>query len=317
MIVPGSCGMIAVIIVDYHSEVLTRRALASLVALGRDDLRFTVVDNGAADGIESLEADFPGLAVLRPGSNRGFAAGCNLGMEQATRDGADFFLLLNPDTRAESDFIAPMHNALLDNAELAIAGPTIIEDDEERQVTDGGGIVNWWTGDARGVTGRRMQARDTYVEVPFATGAAMLIRAQAAVEIGPMDEGYFLYFEDTDYCQAFLKAGWKIGYIPGAELLHATSSVSGRKSQPYLYYFARNRIRFMRRCGRWHHRLIFTLFNSFVRLPVMLVLYGILRRRPLAALAIWRGFVDGLRGREGPAPDQVLFRSSAAASDSR
>jgi GT2 family glycosyltransferase len=306
MVVAGGNGMIAVIIVDYHSEVLTRRALSSLVALGRDDLSFIVVDNGAASRIDCLEGEFHGLRVLRPGRNEGFAAGCNLGMAEALHEGADYFLLLNPDTRAEGDFVGPMLKTLQQNSEVAVVGPTIVEDDEVREVTDGGGIVNWWTGDARGVTGRRMQADGSYVEVPFTTGAAMLIRAQAAAEVGPMDEGYFLYFEDTDYCQAFLKAGWKIGYVPEAELLHATSSVAGRKSEPYLYYFARNRIRFMRRCGGWHHRLVFTLFNSFVRLPVMLVLYGIVRRRPLAALAIWRGFVDGLRGRSGPAPLQSV-----------
>lgn len=292
--------MIAVVIVDYHSESLTRQALASLVSLARSDLRFIVVDNGTSIGVDSLQIDIPNLAVLRPGSNRGFAAGCNLGMEKAIAEGADFCLLLNPDTKAESDFIAPMLEVLDQNPELAVAAPTIIEDDENRGITDGGGVVNWWAGSPKGVIGRRMRAAGPYVEVPFATGAAMLVRLKAAAEVGPMDEGYFLYFEDADYCQAFLQAGWKIGYIPEAELLHATSSVAGRKSEPYLYYFARNRIRFMRRWGRWHHRVVFTLFNSFVRLPAMLVLYGVVRRRPKAALSIWRGFVDGISCQTGP-----------------
>lgn len=297
--------MIAVVIVDFLSEALTRRALASLVKLGRNDLRFIIVDNGSSMDAAAMMAEFPDLTVLQPGANAGFAAGCNLGIRRAIEDDAEFCLLLNPDTRSESDFIEPMINAMRHDATLGIASPTVLEDDGSDRITDGGGTVNWWAGSPKGVVGRRLSGPGPYVAVPFATGAAMLIRCQAAVDAGPMDEGYFLYFEDADYCQLFLRKGWKIGYLPQAELRHATSSVAGRRSAPYLYYFARNRIRFMRRWGRWHHCLAFAVFNGLVRLPAMLVLYGLIRRRPGAAAAIARGFIDGLLGRSGPAPVQA------------
>jgi len=297
--------MIAVVIVDFHSEALTRRAVASLVKLGRGDLRFIIVDNGSAMDAAAMGADFAELTVLQTGMNAGFAAGCNLGLRRAVEDGAEYCLLLNPDTRAETDFIEPMVDAMRRDPSLGIASPTILEDDGSDRITDGGGTVNWWAGSPKGIVGRRLHGPDPHVDVPFATGAAMLLRCRAAVGVGPMDEGYFLYFEDADYCQLFLRKGWKIGYVPQAELRHATSSVAGRRSAVYLYYFARNRIRFMRRWGRWHHRLVFAMFNSFVRLPAMLVLYGVIRLRPGAAAAILRGFVDGLLGRSGPAPIHV------------
>lgn len=294
--------MIAVIIVDYCCEALTRAALGSLVRLGRDDLHFIVVDNGLSIDGSAMEHEFPGLSVLRPASNGGFAAGCNLGMAKAAEEGMAWYLLLNPDTRAESDFIEPMLTAMAGDPRLGIVAPTILEDDDERRVTDGGGVVNWWAGSPKGITGRRLQSDGPLVEVPFATGAAMLIRSEAVSQVGPMDEGYFLYFEDSDYCQAFIRRGWKIGYLPQAELLHATSSVAGRSSERYLYYFARNRMRFMRRWARWYHRLVFILFNSLVRLPAMIALYGLVRRRPAAAAAILRGFLDGIKGNSGPMP---------------
>lgn len=294
--------MIAVIIVDYHSGNLTRRALASLVTLGRDGLQFIVVDNGDSLDAARMEADFPHLTVLKPGRNLGFAGGCNLGMARALEYGAEYCLLLNPDTRAETDFIGPLLAAMEAEPRIGIAAPTILQDDQGRRVTDGGGLVNWWSGTARGVTDRRLRAEGAYLEVPFATGAAMLIRSEAIKQVGPMDEGYFLYYEDSDYCQAFIQKGWKIGYLPQAELLHATSSVSGRGSEPYLYYFARNRIRFVRRWARWYHRPVFILFNGLVRLPAMVALYGLIRRRPVAAVAIIRGFLDGIRGNSGPMP---------------
>lgn len=111
-----------------------------------------------------------------------------------------------------------------------------------------------------------------------------------------MDESYFLYFEDGDYCQAFLRAGWKIAYVPDAEILHETSSTTGVHSERYIYYFARNRVRFMRRWGRWPQWTVFLLFHTFLRLPGALVVFGVLRGRPRAALAFLTGWLDGMRG---------------------
>lgn len=292
--------MIAVVIVDYDSERLSRRCIDSVVALGRADLRFFVVDNGASVDAARLEADFPGLVVLSPGRNLGFAGGCNLGIARALEEDAAYCLLLNPDTRAETDFIAPLLAAMEADPRIGIASPTILEDDESRRVTDGGGVVNWWAGSPKGVMDRRLNADGPYLEVPFATGAAMLIRARAICEVGLMDEGYFLYYEDSDYCRAFVGKGWKIAYLPRAEVLHATSSVTGRSSGRYYYYFARNRIRFMRRWGRWYHRIVFSLFNTCVRLPVAVLLFGVVRGRPSRAMAYLRGFIDGMLGKSGP-----------------
>ncbi len=292
--------MIAVVIVDYDSERLTRRCIDSVIALGRDDLRFIVVDNDGSLDAARLEADVPGLAILRPGRNLGFAGGCNLGIARALEDGVAYCLLLNPDARAETDFIAPLLAAMEADPRVAIASPTVLEDDPGRRVTYGGGVVNWWAGSPKGVTGRRLRGAGACVEVPFATGAAMLVRMDAYRAAGPLDEGYFLYFEESDYCQVLRRAGWKIAYLPDAELLHATSSVTGRRSELYLYYFARNRIRFMRRWGCWRHRIVFTLFNTCARLPATILLYGVVRRMPRQALAFLRGFIDGLLGKAGP-----------------
>lgn len=285
--------MIAVIIVDYMCEALTRRAVASMRAMGRDDLRFYVVDNGQSIDAAGLESSFPGLAVIAPEANRGFAAGCNLGLRKALADGADWCLLLNPDAVAEQDFLAPMLAVMAAEPAIGMAGPTILEYGN-RRITHGGGAIDWWSGRPYGITDYRLGGESRWVEVPFATGAAMLLRASAAAGVGSMDESYFLYFEDADYCQAFLRAGWKIAYVPAAEILHETSSVAGHQSERFVYYFARNRILFMRRWGRWHHRVVFTLFHGFVRLPGAVIVFGVLRGRPKLALAFLRGWLDGM-----------------------
>jgi GT2 family glycosyltransferase len=289
--------MIGVIIVDYNSERFLRGCLNSLAALGRKDLAVIVVDNGGSIGAERLYEEFPGLTLLNPGANLGFAGGCNVGIEHALRKGFEYCLLLNPDTRADQDFIGPLLSAMETAGDIGMACPTILDDDEVGQIAYGGGGINWWIGRPYAVTGQRLQCDGPYLEVPFASGAAMLIRTEAIRQVGPMEEGYFLYFEDADYAQAFLRAGWKVVYIPSAAVRHAASSVTGYQSNGYIYYFARNRIRFMRRWASWPHWLIFLLFHTLVRLPGALIVFGLLRRRPGAAFAFLKGWAVGLAGR--------------------
>lgn len=289
--------MIAVVIVDYNSEDLTRACLNSLVALGRSDLGFIVVDNGGSLDVAGLEADFPGLSVIRSGENLGFAGGCNLGLARGREDDAGYCLLLNPDTVAEQDFLALLLSAMESDERIGMACPTLLDDDDVRDVGFGGGGINWWTGRPYAIRGRRLQGDDGIVPVPYATGAALLLRMAAVADVGPMDDGYFLYFEDADYAQAFLHAGWKVAYVPEAEILHAASSVTGFQSETYVRYFARNRILFMRRWGRWHHRVVFTLFHALVRLPGAMIVFGVLRGRPDLARAFLRGWLDGMSRR--------------------
>ncbi len=287
-------GKIAVIIVDYNSEALLRRCMASLAALGREDLVFIVVDNGGSLEAERLQADFPGVTVLRPGKNTGFAGGCNLGLRVALDADAAWCLLLNPDTRAEMDFIAPLLEAFEDDSRLGMACPTILNDSEAREFWFAGGEIDWWRGRPISITDARLRDRGGVQTVPWLTGCAMMLRPGAVRQVGLMDDRYFLYFEDTDYSRAFIGAGWRAAYVPRAEVLHKPSSTTGYQSKGYVYYFARNRILFMRRRGRWHHRVVFTLFHGFVRLPGAFVVFVLLRCRPDLALAFLRGWLAGM-----------------------
>jgi GT2 family glycosyltransferase len=289
--------MIGVVVVDFNSEPLTRKCLKSLIALGRRDLRFYVVDNGGRLDAEALASDFSGVTVLAPGTNLGFAGGYNVGIARAIADGAAYGLLMNPDAVAGHDFLAPMLAAMVADDRIGMACPTQLDD--SGRVVYGGAAMNWWSGRPRMIPGRRLRGRGAGIDVPFVSGAAALLRLSAVAEVGPMEESYFLYFEDTDYTQAFRRAGWRTVYVPESEVMHSGSGVIGFRSETYVYYIARNRIRFMRRWGRWHHRFVFTIFNTAVRLPAMLAMYGIARLQPALAGAQLRGYIDGMLGVEG------------------
>lgn len=292
----GQAARVCVVIVNYHAQDLVLRCLDSLATGFRDRLTCVVVDNSETADTGRIAAARPDTVILRPGANLGFAGGCNVGIAHALGDGADFILLLNPDARGEDDFLRPLVDVLTANPDLGVATPRILNDDDTRGVWYGGARMNWWTGGPKHLFTDAAGDR-TWLPVPFVSGCAMLLRAAAVRQVGPMDERYFLYFEDADYVQALRRAGWGAAYVPAARVLHAQSSVTGLHSPRYVYYFARNRIWFMRRWARRHHFLGFMAFNTLVRLPGALLVFGLLRRRPGLAVTFLRGFVHGLRGR--------------------
>jgi len=292
---------VAIVVVNYHSQELIGRLLDSLAAQVRLPYRVVVVDNSETPDTVLLEQRFPAVVVLRSEHNLGFAGGCNRGIDYALERDFSFILLLNPDTRAEDDFLSPLVQVLERYPAYGMVGPKIYADTPaapRSRIWNCGGKLNWWLG------GQRRLLPDAPPGVPvqpvsYLSGCALLLRSQAVREVGLMDERYFLYFEDLDYVQRFLRAGWRVGYVHGAELIHQVSATTTVHSPAYVYYFARNRVWFMRRWARRHHLAAFLLYTALLKMPAAWLYFGLLRRRPGLASTFCRGAWEGLSNSGG------------------
>lgn len=289
--------MILVIIVNYHSQPLVCACLDQLKSLRRKDLAYFVVDNSERPDIDSIRTRHPDARLHRPGVNRGFGGGCNIGLRYAIETKCDYALLLNPDVTIGNDFIAPLLVALESEPTAGMAGPVIFEDAAASRLWQGVGRIAWWLGGPVR-RGRTIPRAKRPVEVPFLSGCAMMIRVEALGRTGLMDESYFLYFEDTDFCLRFLKSGWKVLLVPGSILLHAQSSIIGRNSGLQVYCLSRNRIWLVRRWASSLHSIVFLIFNLLVKIPAMAIIFGVLLRRPRLIKEYLRGMADGLRARK-------------------
>lgn len=287
-----------VVIVNYHCQDLVSRCVQSLENSVNVGLSYVVVDNSVSDDFSRWETEHHPAIILRSNYNLGFAGGCNMGIKYALDRSADYILLINPDVRTEHDFLTPLITTLEDEHTVGIVGPKIVEDSPDRQIWIGDGVktLNWWLGGPRHARDNRNEYGGEVQYVPFLSGCCMLLRAQAVRQVGLMDERYFLYFEDADYVQRFLKAGWTVAYVAGAEILHAPSSTIGFQSEGYVYYFARNRIWFMRRWARWYHFMVFMVYTVIVKLPGAVVVFGLIRRKPRLVRAFFRGVLHGMLG---------------------
>lgn len=285
---------VAIVIVNYHCATLVRRCLASLREHLRKDFLPIVVDNSTEHATGTLQRECPDAILLPSGANLGFAGGCNLGIRYALDRDIPYILLLNPDTRAEQDFLAPLVDIMEQHPAFGLLGPKIQEDTPARKLWNGGGVLNWWKGGTRRIV-PDPPAGIAVQSVEYLSGCALLLRASAVRAAGFLDERYFLYFEDADYVQQMLAHGWKAGYVHGSVLLHAPSSTTGHQSRDYIYYFARNRIWFMKRWAPRPAYPVFLLYTFCVKMPGALLVFGLLRGQPSLTLAFYHGTLDGFR----------------------
>ncbi len=285
----GSADL-GVVIVNYQSAGLLMGCLESIAPFV-DLSRVVVVDNSPVPETSRVDECYPEISTLRPQENLGFAGGCNLGIEYLLALRVSYVLLLNPDTTAPHDFAAALRRVLEREPSVAIAAPTLLSLDG-RTPLFAGGRMNWWLGGPRHVRKLRLPACREWFPTPFASGCALLIRAEIFERVGLFDTAYFLYFEDADFVQRVIAAGHIAAFVPGARVVHRESSSVGRGTCKQVYYASRGRMLFLRAWSPPVPRVLYSVFTFLVKAPAVLMFLGYGRFG-----AFVRGAFDGLTAR--------------------
>jgi len=231
---------VSVIIVSWNTRDILRDCLASVYAQTRDvSFEVIVIDNASADGTpELVKRDFVAVRLIENADNRGFAAANNQGMGLAT---GRYLLLLNSDTIVLDGAIDKMVSFADQHPQAAVVGCRVLNRDRTLQPTCfmypsilnmllfatslnrlfpssrlfGRERMTWWK-------------RDDVREVEVVTGCFMLVRREAIDQVGLMDESFFMYGEETDWCFRFRQAGWKSLFTPQAEIIHLGGASTSR-----------------------------------------------------------------------------------------
>lgn len=216
--------------------------LEALLAQDYPDVEIIAVDNASTDGSADRVAErYPQVRLIRNKQNRGFAGGCNVGLQAAR---GDMLVLLNQDTVVQSGWLRALAEALR-RPDVGVVGCKILYADG-RTIQHAGGWIEWPLGlthhYGRGEedTGQWNTPRP----VDYVTGAALAFRRDVLERVGPLDEGFWPgYFEDTDFCLRVRQAGYEIWYVPDAVVLHAeTTSIVDRESLRLAYQRGRLRL---------------------------------------------------------------------------
>jgi len=229
----ATIGLADVVIVAHNAGVLLSEAVAS-AAEQAGVSHVWVVDAASTDGSVACAADrMPGFHTI-VSANDGFAAANNRGMAAAA---APFVLLLNPDAFLLPGALALLLETARARPRAAVVGPLVLDLDGTVQAGSFGRFPTLATvtyehlasasGRLLGARGGSPRAPAGPAAVDWVTGAAMLVRREAIADAGPMDEGFFLYYEDVEWCHRLRDHGWDIILEPAAQVAHHRGGVAG------------------------------------------------------------------------------------------
>lgn len=288
--------LVFIIILNWNGWRDTLACVESCRKLTWPNFHILVVDNDSTDGSEAILRDrLQGVEIIQSGANLGFAGGNNVGIRHALEAGADYVWLLNNDAEAAPEALSALVEAMEAAPGAGMASSKIFLHHDRQRLQFAGGL--WEKGRLRRcLLGANQVDRgqfDEPAERNSASGCSLLVRARMIQDIGPMDESYFLYWEDTEWCARARQSGYVILFAPKSHVWHKVSASTRQGSFLQYYYSSRNGFFFLRR----HDPLL---------LPVS-VFYNILfglrsliagNSQPIRGLGC--GFVDSLRGRRGP-----------------
>lgn len=233
---------VSIVLVNYNGDDDTVDCIKSLNKLKYKNYEVIVVDNASVTQ-QDFENRLPSNVVyIKSNKNLGFSGGNNLGIDYAMKHGADFILLLNNDTVVDENFLTILVEAARRYSDVGILTGKILYYSKQDYIWYAGGYMN--LNRAR-IHHLHIQEKDELEnvdrEVSFATGCMMMIPRKVIQNVGVLNDIFFMYSEDAEYCVRIQKAGYKILYIPEAKIYHKVSASSGGAgSKLSQYYRSRN-----------------------------------------------------------------------------
>ncbi len=260
------------IIVSYNASPELRRCLRSAATSRGVSLKIVVVDNASTDdNVNMIRDEFPQVDLIVNMTNRGFAAAVNQGLTRATGN----IVLLNPDLELEPDTLTALEAALKRHPHVGIVGPALKYPDGSLQpsvkkfprwidllliLTK---LPNLWPGLARSYNGLDVDYKREQV-VDQVMGSCFMIRQSCLDDVGKFDEGFYIWFEEVDFCKRARDRGWSTLFTPSARARHS-------RGASFRQLPARRRQRILRRSVVHYCRKHFGWLVTWLLLPGLFV----------------------------------------------
>lgn len=275
---------ISVIILHFGELAVTKACIESLYKKESGKFSLIIVNNTntkLSKNDFSLHSDG---VVIQSKFNMGFAKGVNVGIAYALSHKADAILLLNNDTQIIKAILPTLSHELFSNDAVGIVAPAIAFKKKKHTLYDIGGTIVM----PFGKTFHTEVASLSHISkrlVPYASGCCLLIKADVLRQVGPLDERFFLYYEDVDYCLRVQKAGWYVVVVPFVFIEHALSASAGRLSSFALYHQLRSLLLFGE---KYYPHFLQRLPNLLFSMYQTLLFFKASPFATLQALSAWR-----------------------------
>ena len=279
---------IYIIIVNFNGFVDTCECIESIHTCRDKNIRIIVVDNASrVDEGEIIKKKYDDVIVLKSESNLGFSGGNNIGIRYAIEAGADYLLLLNNDTVVDRLFFEELYK---NRSKSSVLTGIMYYYDIPDEVAFFSGVVDRNTGNS--IMWKEIKSISCNT---FITGACMFMHRGVIEKVGMLDEEYFMYCEDTDFCIRLIQNGYDLKTIEEAKYWHKIGRASSNESTFSNYYVSRNRIICIKKNRSYFNgsALIYTVLTRLIRA------IQILPKDIKLCKSYILGIRDGLAGKTG------------------
>lgn len=307
---------VSIIILNWNGLEDTVECLESLKKITYPNYEVIVVDNGSegndAQVLQEKFGDY--IYLIQNNRNYGYAGGANIGIRYALNNSnPDYLLLLNNDTVVDPEFLTELVSATEASMVIGIAGPKIYCYDQPKVLQPyARGHINFYKGETQSLLNtirseillRREIDEGQYnsvIEAEHIAGCCFLIKRCVLNSIGLLDESYFCYWEETDYCFRARKNGYKVVYVPTAKIWHKIGRSAQKVTGFHCYYTARNRFRFVKKHATKRQYCIFLIYFFCFYFWLATGYYLIYCHSLRALTSFYRGVKDGLSNSEASA----------------
>ena len=287
--------LVSIVILNWNGKDVIFECLKSLEKLDYPNYEIVVVDNGSTDGsCELLEKGYPDIKLVKNRENLGVAQGINIGVKHST---GEYVLLLNNDTIVDESLLKELLKVLENGDDVGLVGPKIYYFDYPQRIwAAGGGKINWHTGDVRLSGGDEIDKGqyESITELDYVSGCALLTSKELFHKIGYMDESFFAYFEETDWCVRASNEGYRLLYVPKARMWHKVRASSRNISGFHEYQMTRNMFWFLKKhLDKTLYRKFLVYFFLF-KLWYHLGVYIFYLKEFSALKPFFKGVIDGI-----------------------
>lgn len=300
---------VSIIIVSWNTCDILLKCLRSIYEKQNNmNFEVIVVDNASADGsAEKVSDNFSQVILIKNQENRGFAAANNQGIGIAK---GRYILLLNSDTIVLNNAIAKTLSFAEAHPEVALVGCRILNPDMSLQPSCFmfPSVLNMLLSSSYmyklfpkskffGREHMTLWNRDEEREVDVATGCFMLVRREAIEQVGVMDEQFFMYGEETDWCYRFKQAGWKVMFTPEGEIIHLGGRSTIQKRSEMLVQLRLSILKFIKKHQNWLKSKIacfLTILFFATRIPIWLVIALFDPRRKKTSIERAHAYLAGI-----------------------
>jgi len=265
---------LSIIFINFNDSVHLEKSLLSLEKNAQDiDYEVIIVDNNSTDGSQEFIKDhFPSIKFICNEENRGFAKANNQGIRESK---GEYILLLNTDTSINPGALGELLQEMRGSSDIGGAGPALLRGKDDYQVSFGR-KVNFFSellqkSFLNTYYKMKLKREKKEREVDWLSGACLLIKKSILIEVGLFDENFFLYFEDIDLCLRIKENGWRLIYLPQAEVFHSGGGSTKSLKLASRFHYRKSQLYFYE---KHNSKISVALLRTYLRICFLFLLFG-------------------------------------------